>query len=86
VFLLTVLGAIWLIGREIRAAHRESYRALPPQTVCEIAVLAALGFWAALRGAVLSITLDQQSALRVVAYWLVAALALLAALYQIRQS
>jgi len=86
VFLLVVLGVIWLLGEGVRGALRESYRPLPPQTVCEAVLLATIGLWAILRGAGFLITLGQQSALLVVAHWSVAALALLVAMYRLQQS
>lgn len=85
VFLLIVLAALWICWKNC-AAGRESYRALPPQTACEPALLATIGLWAALRGVSFLITLRQPSALLVVVHLSVAALALLAALYRPRQS
>jgi hypothetical protein len=85
VCLLVVLGAIWLVGREDRAALRDWYHATPPQTVYEVVLLTAVGFWAALRSVMLLITLGQQSALPVAAHWAVAAMALLTALYRFRR-
>ncbi len=86
VLLLIVLGAIWLIAEEARGVWRELCRALPPQTVHEVVLLATVGFWAALRSVMLLTTLGQQSVLPVAAHWAVAAMALLAALYRSRQS
>lgn len=86
VFLLIVLGALWVIVEEAQKAGRELLHALPPQTVRDVVLLAAVGLWAALRSVMLLITLGQQSVLPVATHWAVAAMALLAALYRSRQS
>jgi len=49
-------------------------------------LLVTVGLWAALHSVTLLITLGQQSALPVTAYWAVAVMALLTALYRSRQS
>ncbi len=85
VFLLIVLGVIWLVGQGKRAALRDSYRALPPQTVREIALLATLYLLAAWRSLALLITPGQQTALPLVAHGLVAALVLLVAAHRFRR-
>lgn len=84
--LLIVLGAIWLIAKEIRGTCRELSRVLPPQRVHEVVLLAAAGIWAASRSATLMINPDQGSVLPVAVHWAVAAMALLAALHRSRQS
>jgi len=86
VLLLIVLGAIWVFAQEAQRVWRELYRLLPPQTVRDVMLLVTVGLWAALHSVTLLITLGQQSALPVTAYWAVAVMALLTALYRSRQS
>jgi len=84
--LLIVLGATWLIAKEVPEVLRELSHVLPPHTVYEVVLLAAVGIWAAWRSAMLMISSDQGSVLPVAGHWAVAAIALLAALYRSRQS
>jgi len=84
--LLIVLEAVWLLAEEAQRVWRELYCTLPPQTVRDVTLLATVGFWVALRGAILLSTLGQQSVLPVATHWAVAVLALVAALYRSRQS
>ena len=82
---LVVLGTIWLIDRADWGALREWFRALPPQTVRWMALLAALGLYAIWHNAALLITVVEQAALPVAANWLGMALFLLAVMYRFRQ-
>lgn len=84
VFLLIVLGAIWLTHQAGRAALRAWYPAPSRLTVDEMPLLAALSILATWRSVTLLSSQGQPMALPVLAADLVAALILLVAVHRFR--
>ena len=85
VFLLIILGAIWLTCWEGWETLRAWYRAPSRLTMDEMPLLAVLSLFAAWRSVASLISHGQQTALPVIAAGLVAAIVLLVAVHRFRQ-